>query len=94
MCCIVEVTQAMWSKDSHLKQLPHFSADVIKRCQQKSIETVFDVMDMEDDSRTELLQISDSQMQVIVAIVECFLFAFIAVCRMLLDFVITIQTLS
>lgn len=29
------VTQAMWSKDSYLKQLPHFSSDIIKRCTDK-----------------------------------------------------------
>jgi len=25
------VTQAMWAKDSYLKQIPHFSTDIIKR---------------------------------------------------------------
>jgi hypothetical protein len=29
------VTQAMWSKDSYLKQLPHFIPDIIKRCTEK-----------------------------------------------------------
>lgn len=29
------VTQAMWSKDSYLKQLPHFTQDIIKRCTEK-----------------------------------------------------------
>ena len=29
------VTQAMWKKDSYLKQLPHFTADLIKRCSEK-----------------------------------------------------------
>lgn len=29
------VTQAMWSKDSYLKQLPHFNVDVVKRCTDK-----------------------------------------------------------
>ena len=29
------VTQAMWGKDSYLKQLPHFTGDIIKRCQDK-----------------------------------------------------------
>uniref|UniRef100_A0AAY4ERR1 BRR2 homolog n=1 Tax=Denticeps clupeoides TaxID=299321 RepID=A0AAY4ERR1_9TELE len=29
------VTQAMWSKDSYLKQLPHFTTDHIKRCTDK-----------------------------------------------------------
>ena len=55
------VTQAMWSKDSYLKQLPHFNADIIKRCTEKNIETVFDIMELEDDDRTRLLQLSDAQ---------------------------------
>ncbi|XP_019874429.2 putative U5 small nuclear ribonucleoprotein 200 kDa helicase [Aethina tumida] len=56
------VTQAMWSKDSYLKQLPHFNADIIKRCTEKGVETVFDIMELEDDARLKLLQLSDSQM--------------------------------
>lgn len=56
------VTQAMWSKDSYLKQLPHFTSEIIKRCTEKEIETVFDIMELEDDDRSKLLQLSDSQM--------------------------------
>lgn len=56
------VTQAMWSKDSYLKQLPHFNAEVIKRCKEKGIETVFDIMELEDENRAKLLQMSDAQM--------------------------------
>nr|CAH7746700.1 unnamed protein product [Callosobruchus chinensis] len=56
------VTQAMWSKDSYLKQLPHFTNDVIKRCSDKGVETVFDIMELEDDDRSKLLQLTDSQM--------------------------------
>ena len=33
------VTQAMWSRDSFLKQLPHFTSDVIKRCTEKVSES-------------------------------------------------------
>ena len=29
------VTQAMWGKDSYLKQLPHFTGDIVKKCQEK-----------------------------------------------------------
>ncbi|KAK4881295.1 hypothetical protein RN001_004614 [Aquatica leii] len=56
------VTQAMWSKDSYLKQLPHFNAEVIKRCADKGVETVFDIMELEDEDRSKLLQLTDSQM--------------------------------
>ncbi|KAG9438152.1 U5 small nuclear ribonucleoprotein helicase [Apis mellifera carnica] len=56
------VTQAMWSKDSYLKQLPHFTAETIKRCTDKGVETVFDVMELEDDDRNRLLQLSETQM--------------------------------
>ncbi|XP_076308174.1 U5 small nuclear ribonucleoprotein l(3)72Ab isoform X1 [Tachypleus tridentatus] len=56
------VTQAMWNKDSYLKQLPHFSGEITKRCVEKGVETVFDIMELEDDERDKLLQLSDSQM--------------------------------
>ncbi|CAG9768745.1 unnamed protein product [Ceutorhynchus assimilis] len=56
------VTQAMWSKDSYLKQLPHFNTEIIKRCTEKGVETVFDIMELEDEDRTKLLSLNDSQM--------------------------------
>ncbi|XP_044737520.1 putative U5 small nuclear ribonucleoprotein 200 kDa helicase [Chrysoperla carnea] len=56
------VTQAMWSKDSYLKQLPHFTPEIIKRCTDKKVETVFDIMELEDDDRSKLLQLNDAEM--------------------------------
>ncbi|GLU00131.1 hypothetical protein SLE2022_175230 [Rubroshorea leprosula] len=59
------VTQAMWERDSMLLQLPHFTKDLAKRCQEnpgKSIETIFDLVEMEDDERHELLQMKDQQL--------------------------------
>jgi len=56
------LTQAMWSKDSYLKQLPHFTNEIIKRCTEKKVEAVFDVMELDDDVRNELLQLNETQM--------------------------------
>ncbi|PON73250.1 U5 small nuclear ribonucleoprotein 200 kDa helicase [Trema orientale] len=59
------VTQGMWERDSMLLQLPHFTKELAKRCQEnpgRSIETVFDLVEMEDDERRELLQMTDSQL--------------------------------
>lgn len=38
---------------------------VIQRCKEADIETVYDIMEMEDDDRTKLLQMSSTQMLVI-----------------------------
>ena len=56
------LTQAMWNKDSYLKQLPHFSTEIIERCKEKSVETIFDIMDLEDDDRNEILKLNSSKM--------------------------------
>ncbi|XP_028391652.1 U5 small nuclear ribonucleoprotein 200 kDa helicase-like [Dendronephthya gigantea] len=56
------VTQAMWSKDSYLKQIPHFSNELIKRFTEKEVESVFDVMELEDEERKDMLKMEDSQM--------------------------------
>ncbi|XVF24492.1 hypothetical protein REPUB_Repub13aG0132700 [Reevesia pubescens] len=59
------VTQGMWERDSMLLQLPHFTKDLAKRCQEnpgKNVETIFDLVEMEDDERRELLQMSDLQL--------------------------------
>ncbi|MCL4126057.1 UNVERIFIED_CONTAM: hypothetical protein GTU68_057642 [Idotea baltica] len=56
------VTQAMWSKDSYLKQLPHFSSETIARCEAKDVTSVFDILELEDDDRNRLLQLSENKM--------------------------------
>lgn len=59
------VTQGLWNTDSMLLQLPHFTKELAKRCLEnpgKKIESVFDLVEMEDDERRELLQMSDLQL--------------------------------
>ena len=74
-------TQGMWSKDSYLRQLPHFTKDLIDKCVEKvlvwfdlsiswkaiiivlqGVESVFDIMELEDEERNKLLNMNDSQM--------------------------------
>ncbi|KAF8555606.1 Sec63-domain-containing protein [Imleria badia] len=55
--------QAMWETDSPLKQIPHFEPEVIKRCKDAGIESVYDIMEMEDDKRNQLLQMDVRQMR-------------------------------
>ncbi|CAH2036677.1 unnamed protein product [Thlaspi arvense] len=56
------VTQGMWERDSMLLQLPHFTKELAKRCQEKSIGNVFELVEMEDEERRELLGLSDDKL--------------------------------
>merc|ERR1712051_386785 len=58
------MTQAMWNKDSYLKQLPHFTSETISRCKgnEPPVEAVFDIMELEDDVRDKLLEMNQDQM--------------------------------
>ena len=51
---------AMWERDS--MELPHFTKELAKRCQERSVETVFDLVELEDDDRRDLLQMPDSEL--------------------------------
>ncbi|KAJ7709781.1 Sec63 Brl domain-containing protein [Mycena rosella] len=55
--------QAVWETDSPLKQIPHFEPDVIARCKDAGIESVYDIMEMEDDKRVELLKMTSVEMK-------------------------------
>jgi pre-mRNA-splicing helicase BRR2 len=61
------VVQAVWDRDSPLKQVPHFTADTIERCHARGIEdnvyALGDALpDLSDAERNDLLQMSNRQM--------------------------------
>ena len=80
------VVQARWTWDSPLLQIPHFTKQIVGRCDAHNkkvraekekedkmeeddddedsglVETVFDILDIDDDVRNELLQLSAGKM--------------------------------
>ncbi|PWN50035.1 Sec63-domain-containing protein [Violaceomyces palustris] len=58
--------QAVWDRDSPLKQVPHFTNAVIQRCKAKGIEDVFALSDtlpdLDEAERDELLQMNKKQL--------------------------------
>ena len=60
------IVQGLWNKDHPLKQIPHFTDDIIKRCLnykgEEPVESVFDILTIEDDVRNELLRLPDEKM--------------------------------
>lgn len=60
------VVQGLWSKDNPLMQIPHFTKEIVDRCQayqgEDPIESVFDILSLQDDVRNDLLQLTDEKM--------------------------------
>ncbi|CDS42389.1 U5 small nuclear ribonucleoprotein 200 kDa [Echinococcus multilocularis] len=50
------ITQAVWHKDSYLRQLPHFNTERISKCKEAGVESIFDLMELEDSARAQLLE--------------------------------------
>ncbi|BGP06391.1 Pre-mRNA-splicing helicase BRR2 [Rhodotorula toruloides] len=61
------VTQATWDSDSPLKQIPHFSSEVIQRCQAANVNSVYDLLELEDTDRDKILQFTPRQMRDVAA---------------------------
>ncbi|ORY24132.1 putative Pre-mRNA splicing factor [Naematelia encephala] len=56
------VVQAVWDRDSPLKQVPYFDADVLARFKAKGLDSVYDIMELEDEERNDLLRMNDRQL--------------------------------
>ncbi|WIA19957.1 hypothetical protein OEZ85_005838 [Tetradesmus obliquus] len=62
------VVQGQWEKDSPLLQLPHFTPALAAAAGAKDVSTVFDLVEMDDEERRELLQLSDRQLDEVTAV--------------------------
>lgn len=51
------VVQGQWEKDSPLLQLPHITPQIAAAAAAKDIGTVFDLIEMDEEERRELLQV-------------------------------------
>lgn len=56
------VVQGVWVNDSPLKQIPHFDTAILDRCGNLNIETVYDIMALEDEERDEVLKLDDDKL--------------------------------
>ena len=60
------IVQGLWNKDHVLKQIPHFTDEIIQRCLkyegEDPVESVFDILTLDDDVRSDLLRLPDDKM--------------------------------
>eukprot|EP00210_Caulerpa_lentillifera_P005576 g5333.t1 len=56
------VTQALWDKDPSLLQIPHFNRELCKKLTDQGLESVFDLVDLDQEKRADLLKMSEKQL--------------------------------
>lgn len=58
------VVQGQWDRDPLLFQVPHFTAEIVERLKshQPAVETVFDLLELDDSVRDSLLQLPPEKM--------------------------------
>lgn len=70
------VVQAVWDKDSVLRQVPHFTEEIIERCRERGVEDVFGLSDLladlEEGERDALLGLERKQLAQVAAFVNGF----------------------
>ncbi|UPQ98040.1 pre-mRNA splicing helicase BRR2 [Chloropicon primus] len=66
------LTQGLWTKDSWLMQLPHFTKELAAKCAGQEITGVFDVLDLDDAEREDLLGMDKKQLADVVDYAEAF----------------------
>ncbi|EJS43942.1 brr2p [Saccharomyces arboricola H-6] len=54
--------QGIWDVDNPLRQIPHFSNKMLEKCREMNVETVYDIMALEDEERDEILTLNNSQL--------------------------------
>jgi pre-mRNA-splicing helicase BRR2 len=59
------VVQSMWDKDSYLLQIPHFTPEIVARCEAHNdgeIQSPLNILDLDDEVRDQLLQLPPAKM--------------------------------
>lgn len=56
------LTQAMYSNEPYLKQLPHCSAALLERAKAKEVTSVFELLELENDDRSDILQMEGAEL--------------------------------
>ncbi|CUS22555.1 LAQU0S06e00716g1_1 [Lachancea quebecensis] len=66
------LTQGMWDTDSPLLQIPFFDLQMVNKCNEKDVETIYDVMALEDEEREGLLKFDNDELNTIADFVNTY----------------------
>jgi pre-mRNA-splicing helicase BRR2 len=69
------IVQGLWDRDHPLMQIPHFTKDMLQRCKAEDnaalngedVDTIFDIMELEDEVRDDILRLAPTEMNDVAA---------------------------
>lgn len=56
------IVQGVWDIDNPLRQIPYFTEDILAKCKESNVETVYDIMALEDDVRETILTMNEKEL--------------------------------
>lgn len=56
------IVQGIWNRDSPLKQIPNVNEGMLERAKKYEVETIYDIMSLEDEERDDLLQLQGEKL--------------------------------
>lgn len=66
------LVQGVWDTDSPLKQVPFFDSEIIKKCNAMKVETVYDIMSLEDSEREQILTMEGEELSLVANFVNSY----------------------
>ena len=66
------IIQGCWDIDSPLRQIPYFDKTILEKCEAKNIETVYDIMALEDEDREEVLTLPHKKLLQVAAFINTY----------------------
>lgn len=66
------LVQGMWNQESPLRQVPHVDAATMQRAAKYSVETVYDIMALEDDERDDVFRLPDDKLAAVAEFVNLY----------------------
>lgn len=56
------LVQGIWDTENPLKQIPFFDGSILEKCKEKGVETVYDVMALDDDERQDIMTMENHKL--------------------------------
>lgn len=66
------IVQGVWDTDSPLRQVPFFDEETLAKCAEKKVETVYDIMALDDEEREEIMTMDNSKLVVVANFINNF----------------------